>query len=87
MMEAQETSNDGPYYNMFHPTSDTVRLAIPTAHIYGAQDSWKRHGIDLLQLCTDATSFQHDGKHEIPSYASEEICDLVEELAMRAGIV
>jgi hypothetical protein len=77
----------GPYYNMFHPSCDSVRLALPTAHIYGASDSWRGHGLDLLKLCANARSFQHDGGHEIPQYASEEICDLIEDLTIRAGVL
>ena len=77
----------GPYYNMFHPSCDSVRLALPTAHIYGASDSWKSHGLDLLKLCANARDFQHDGGHEIPQYASEEICDLIEDLTIRAEIL
>ena len=77
----------GPYYNMFHPSCDSVRLDLPTAHIYGASDSWKGHGLDLLKLCANARDFQHDGGHEIPQYASEEICDLIEDLTIRAEIL
>jgi hypothetical protein len=77
----------GPYYNMFHPSCDSVRLDLPTAHVYGASDSWKGHSLDLLKLCANARGFQHDGRHEIPQYASEEICDLIEDLTMRANIL
>jgi hypothetical protein len=77
----------GPFFNMFHPTCDSVRLNLANAHIYGASDSWKGHGLDLLKLCTNARVFQHDGGHEIPQYASEEICDLIEDLTIRGGIL
>ncbi|KAM3516798.1 hypothetical protein NHJ13051_009573 [Beauveria bassiana] len=77
-----------PYYNMLHPDVDTVRISIPTAHVYGKEDSWRRHSMDLVRLCEGANRicFQHDGGHEIPRAASEEICDLFEELIARAGL-
>jgi hypothetical protein len=75
------------YYNMFHPSCDSVRLDLPTAHVYGALDSWKGHSLDFLKLCANARGFQHDGRHEIPQDASEEICDLIEDLTMRANIL
>jgi hypothetical protein len=85
--EQAPSGSSGPYYNMFHPSCDSVRLDLPTAHIYGASDSWKGHGLDLLKLCANARAFQHDGGHEIPQYASEEICDLIEDLTIRAEIL
>ena len=78
-----------PYYNMLHPDVDTVRVSIPTAHVYGKKDSWRRHSMDLVRLCEskDRICFQHDGGHEIPKTASEEICDVLEELVGRAGLL
>lgn len=76
-------SNSPIFYNMFHPEVDTVRILLPTAHLYGAKDSWRRHSLDLAELCLDKLTFEHGGGHEIPSYASEEICDTFEELAAR----
>lgn len=82
-----ETGGDegGPYYNMFHPSVDMQRIAIPTAHIYGQKDSWRFHSLDLIAFCKRPITFQHDGGHEIPRSASEEICDTIEELMARAG--
>ncbi|KAM3436083.1 hypothetical protein MY4824_004561 [Beauveria thailandica] len=77
-----------PYYNMLHPDVDTARISIPTAHVYGKKDSWRRHSMDLVRLCegSNRICFQHDGGHEVPRAASEEICDLFEELIARAGL-
>lgn len=78
----------GPYYNMFHPSVDKVRITIPTAHVYGKRDSWRMHSMDLVGLCDSKSSmkFQHDGGHEVPRAVSEEICDLFEDLVARAGL-
>lgn len=77
----------GPFYNMFHPTVDKVRIRLPTAHVYGARDSWRRHGTELTGLCSDAVVFEHSGGHDIPRHVSEEICDLIEGVVANAGIV
>lgn len=77
------------FYNMFHPSVDEVRINIPTAHIYGRKDSWRRHSMDLVGLCDphQVLRFEHDGGHEVPRGASEEICDLYEEVVARAGLL
>jgi pimeloyl-ACP methyl ester carboxylesterase len=82
-------SSPGPYYNMFHPSVDNLRITIPTAHVYGRKDAWRRHSMELRGLCspTDRVEFQHDGGHEVPRTASEEISDIFEELMVRAGLV
>ncbi|KAF9887634.1 hypothetical protein FE257_009727 [Aspergillus nanangensis] len=79
----------GPFYNMFHPSVDEVRIRIPTAHVYGRKDVWRRHSMELRGLCClrNQIEFEHDGGHEVPRSASEEICDLFQELIMRAGLV
>ncbi|KAF2843599.1 hypothetical protein M501DRAFT_919338, partial [Patellaria atrata CBS 101060] len=59
---------DGPYYHMFHADVDEIRISVPTAHVYGTKDPWRKHSIDLVELCHRAQrlQFQHDGGHEIP---------------------
>lgn len=73
------------WYQMFHHTSDEVRIRIPTVNIIGLKDQWRLHSKDVSELCdkSDSTVFEHSGGHEIPRYASEEICDLVEDLFLR----
>ncbi|KAL8646418.1 MAG: hypothetical protein Q9226_006865 [Calogaya cf. arnoldii] len=68
------------FYQMYHFSVDTVRIQIPTVHIYGRQDKWRLHSKDLVSLCPKnlATVFEHDGGHEIPKSASEDICDAIE---------
>lgn len=74
------------YYQMFHPTVDSIRIEIPTAHIYGLKDPWRLHSKDLVRLCSeDLTSvFEHDSGHDIPRSVSEEICDVIEMAIARA---
>ena len=38
---------------MFHPSVDSVRISIPTAHIYGTTDQWRSHSMDSVHLCRD----------------------------------
>ena len=68
------------YYQMFHPTVDSIRIQIPTAHIYGQKDPWYLHSKELVKLCSKdvASVFEHDGGHVIPRLLSEEICDVIE---------
>lgn len=70
------------WYQMFHHTVDGVRISIPTAHVYGFRDQWRLHSRDLVQLCDEGTAnvFEHEGGHEIPKDASEDICTLIETL-------
>ena len=69
-------------YQMFHPSIDSIRIDIPTAHIYGRDDIWRLHSLDLAQLCRQDRSimYEHEGGHEIPKWASDEICDTIETL-------
>ena len=71
------------YYQMYHSSVDSVRIKIPTVHVYGRQDKWRLHSKDLEKLCLRdlTTVFEHDGGHEIPRSASEEICDAIETAA------
>ena len=75
------------YYQMFHPTVDSVRIDVPTAHIYGWKDPWRLHSMDLVKLCSDdlASVFEHDGGHDIPRSVSEEICDGIETAIAKAN--
>lgn len=74
----------GPFedvrYQMFHPTTDAVRIRVATGHVYGTRDKWFHHSKDLERLCREdmRTVFQHDGGHEVPRAYTEEICDLIE---------
>ena len=80
--QAQDVSS-GTYYQMYHSSVDSVRINIPTVHVYGRQDKWRLHSIDLVKLCSRdlTTVFEHDGGHEIPKSASEDICDAIETAA------
>jgi Serine hydrolase (FSH1) len=73
-----------PIYQMFHPSTDPVRIAIPTAHIYGRKggDAWRAHAMDLVTLCSKEGRMvlSHDGGHEVPRGpgVNEEVCDVFE---------
>ena len=75
-------SGETLYYQMLHASVDDVRIAIPTAHIYGRTDPWRLHSRDLVGLCDEAKVwiYQHDAGHEIPRDESEEICDVIESV-------
>ena len=77
----------GVYYQMYHSSVDSVRISIPTVHVYERQDKWRLHSMDLVRLCSSdfATIFEHDGGHDIPKSASEEICDAIEIAAAAVG--
>jgi pimeloyl-ACP methyl ester carboxylesterase len=82
-----EGKDKGLFYNLFHASATHLRISIPTAHIYGRQDEWRAHSISLVGLCAGpVVCFEHDGGHEVPRGASEEIADVVEEVIARVGI-
>lgn len=86
--EEAALEDEEPYYNMFHASVDSARIAIPTAHIYGHRDSWRYHSVELIALCNGPkVVFEHDGGHEVPRAASEEICDVIEEVVVKAGLL
>lgn len=75
------------FYQMFHPTVDSVRIGIPVAHIYGQLDPWRLHSKELAALCKPETSCEllHDQGHEVPRGVEEEMCDLIENTVAKAG--
>lgn len=78
---------------MFHPSTDLVRIAIPTAHIYGREggDAWRAHAIDLMALCEAdrRVVLSHDGGHEVPrgQGVNEDVCDVFEAVVATAKAV
>ena len=50
------------------PDSFKAKLQLPTAHIYGANDTLLNESLDLVKMCDSslASTFMHDGGHEIP---------------------
>ena len=70
------------FYQMFFPTVDAIRISVPTAHIYGRTDPWRRHSMNLVQLCRGETAvvYEHSGGHEVPKSIEEceYICEAVE---------
>ncbi|KAJ5205403.1 Serine hydrolase FSH [Penicillium cf. griseofulvum] len=80
--EATRDADRPVYYNLFHADVDTVRIRIPTAHIYGRRDLlWRQQSLAMIQLCGGKVyRFEHAGGHEVPRSQAEEMCDLIEEL-------
>lgn len=92
----------GPFYQMFHTSSDpAIRIPVPTAHILGRQDKlWREHSRELVKLCAEKPAmapggnvgryvYEFDGGHEIPCDEGdvEVICDVIESVAARAGLI
>lgn len=75
------------FYQMFHPSVDAERIRIPTAHVYGRKDPWCRHSADMALLCDQslAAVFVHDGAYDVPRHLAEELSDLIENTAGKAG--
>lgn len=75
------------FYQMFHATVDTVRVCIPTAHVYGRMDPWAPHSRDLVALCEKSLAYviEHDGGHDVPRELSDEMSDLIENTVAKAG--
>ena len=79
---AKEKPTNYTFYQMFHPSVDSVRISIPMAHIYGKTDPWRSHSMDLVHLCRDgmAVVYEHSGGHVVPNSVEEceGICEAVE---------
>lgn len=93
-LDENSSDEDGPstfhnpreiYYQMYHASVDRIRINVPTANILGRQDQWRLHSKELADLCArDLTILvEHDGGHEIPRSASEEVCDAIEITAAK----
>jgi Serine hydrolase (FSH1) len=52
----------------FHPDLHHERIGIPTAHVWGSQDIFRPHAVNLFKLCdpTVAAVFEHNGEHDVP---------------------
>ena len=71
-------------YQMFHSSVDDVRIDIPTVHIVGKKDEWRLHSLDVMKLCRGQLTrvLEHEGGHEVPRSADEDICDAIETAVM-----
>ncbi|KAN0082240.1 Serine hydrolase FSH [Elaphomyces granulatus] len=52
----------------FHPDLHDERINIPTAHVWGSQDIFRPHAVNLFKLCdpTVAAVYEHGGEHDVP---------------------
>ncbi|KAJ5714329.1 uncharacterized protein N7483_011510 [Penicillium malachiteum] len=80
-----DKGNKEVFYQMFHATVDPYRIGIPTAHVYGLQDQWYRHSMDVVQLCDRVTVVEHGDGHGVPGEYSEEFADAVETVMIGIG--
>ncbi|KGO72707.1 Serine hydrolase FSH [Penicillium italicum] len=80
-----DQSAEDVFYQMFHATVDPYRIGIPTTHVYGLRDQWRRHSMDLVQLCDRTTAVEHGEGHGVPAGYSEEIADAVETVMTGVG--
>lgn len=83
----EDACSETAQYQMFHADVDSVRIQVPTGHIYGSADKWFFHSQELVRLCRAevSTVFQHMGGHEVPRAYTEEICDVIEAVFSRMG--
>ncbi|GME51597.1 serine hydrolase FSH [Neofusicoccum parvum] len=86
-VDAFEPARADAFYQMYHASVDEVRIRVPTVHVIGARDQWRRHSLDLIELCAKEVAFvlEHDGGHEIPRRGAEDVCDLIETAAAVAS--
>lgn len=51
-----------------HPSVDTLRIGIPTAHIYGSKDPYYRQSLELARLCESQwmSTYEHPDGHIVP---------------------
>jgi hypothetical protein len=57
---------------------DDVRVAIPTAHVYGAKDPRWPSSLQLAYFCRDRLMYDHGGGHDIPR--STEVSNRIAQL-------
>ena len=59
-----------PYHPVRRLTPDSckAKLLIPTAHIYGSNDTLLNESLDLVKMCDSsfASTYMHGGGHDIP---------------------
>ncbi|KAK4223997.1 hypothetical protein QBC38DRAFT_458780 [Podospora fimiseda] len=89
--EEEEMINpeDKTFYQMFHCIPDRgLKVQIPTVHVHGYEDPWRKHGNEMLGLF-NRDSFHVtllDGGHEIVAEEADEIVEDIKEAFKEAGI-
>ena len=89
-MSSQEDLSD-TLVRRLTPQSVRVKIRIPTAHIYGRNDSLVEESKALLQMCDESlmSTFVHQGGHDIPlsTETSRKIHDTIEETFERSQMM
>ena len=77
-LPSRRTSTDSGYSSeedsakdsirVLYANSTKARIQIPTAHLYGENDSYLHESLEVLDLCDPrlALEFKHKGGHEVP---------------------
>ena len=76
-------------HRRFHAEATTERIKIPTVHVYGAKDEAQDQSLALLNLCDSESSqvVKHEGGHELPRAASQDIAKAIQRAAVRADFM
>jgi len=66
---------------VFYADSTKARIQIPTAHLYGENDSYLHESLEIVDLCDQRLSleFKHKGGHEVPmdAVSNKKIRDII----------
>ncbi|OKL56915.1 hypothetical protein UA08_07742 [Talaromyces atroroseus] len=72
----------------FHPEVDTVRISIPTAHVYGKNDPYLSQSVQLVNMSQLdlVRAMDHGGAHDIPrsNSVTKAIADTIEKTIMKS---
>ena len=73
---------------VLYARSTKARIQIPTAHLYGENDSYLHESLEVLDLCDPrlALEFKHKGGHEVPmdTESNKKIRDIIAMTCERA---
>ncbi|KAK3985064.1 hypothetical protein QBC44DRAFT_345563 [Cladorrhinum sp. PSN332] len=86
---AEVSEQDRTFYQMFHCNADRgLKIQIPTAHIHGYEDPWRKHGNEMLSLFNREVFHVtlHDGGHEVFAEEADEMVEDIKEAFKEAGI-
>ena len=66
---------------IFYADSTKARIRIPTAHLYGENDSYLHESLELADMCDPrlAVEVKHQGGHEVPmdAISNKKIRDMI----------
>ena len=72
----------------FHPDIHQERISIPTAHVWGAGDSFRSHAKELVRLCEPSVAavYEHGGLHDVPHSLEDNkiVSEMVQKTILRS---